>query len=138
MNLTVLVGGAALLVVWGVWGITAKFATQHVGMQTLFWGQVAALVMLPVYFLLFKDMWPLEWKGNGIVWALVSGALGVGGNAILYFLLRNAPANIVVPISALYPVVTVILSYFILREDISPLRIAGVVCAVAAVWLLTA
>ncbi len=138
MNLTVLLGGAALLVCWGVWGITAKFATQHLGMQALIWSQVASLGLFPLYFLLFKDMVPVEWKVNGIAWALVSGVLGVGGTAILYVLLRNAPASIVVPISALYPVVTVTLGYFFLHEDISPMRIAGVVCAVAAVWLLTA
>jgi bacterial/archaeal transporter family protein len=52
-------------------------------------------------------------------------------------LLRVAPANIVVPLSALYPVVTVILAYFFLHEDLSLTRIAGVGCALAAIWLLT-
>jgi len=138
MSGTVLVGGAALLVLWGVWGVTAKFASQQIGMQALLWGQVAALGLFPLYFVLFKDMLPVEWKVHGIAWALVSGALGVGGTTVLYWLLRNAPVSVVVPISALYPVVTVVLAYLFLHEELSPMRIAGVVCAIAAVWLLTA
>ncbi|MBI5300906.1 MAG: EamA family transporter [Chloroflexi bacterium] len=138
MSVTVLLGGAALLIFWGVWGIAAKFAAQQVGMQALIWSQVASLGMFPLYFVFFKDMLPVEWKINGIAWALVSGALGVAGTAVLFLLLRHAPVSLVVPISALYPVVTVALAYVFLHEEMSPMRIAGVVCAVAAVWLLTA
>jgi len=138
MGLEILLGGAALLLIWGVWGVTAKIAAQHLGMQALLWSQVAAVSVFPLYFVLFKDMLPVAWKSNGIVWALVSGALGVSGTAVLYWLLRHAPASVVVPISALYPVVTVVLASVFLHETVSPTRIAGVVCAIAAVWLLTA
>jgi transporter family protein len=54
-----------------------------------------------------------------------------------YVLLRVAPASIVVPLSALYPVVTVVLAYFFLHEDLSLPRVAGVACALVAIWLLT-
>ncbi len=137
MNLTLLLGGAAMLLFWGVWGILVKLVTKDIGMQALIWGQLGAIGLLPVYFLLFKEMLPLQLKPGAIALSIVAGALGVLGTMVFYILLRVAPASIVVPLSALYPVVTVALAYFFLREDLSPLRLAGVACALAAVWLLT-
>ncbi|HEX7593275.1 MAG TPA: DMT family transporter [Anaerolineae bacterium] len=137
MNLTVLLGGLAMLLFWGVWGIIVKLVTKEIGMQALIWGQLGAIGLFPVYFLLFKEMLPLELKAGPIALSVVAGVLGVLGTLAFYMLLRVAPANIVVPLSALYPVVTVILAYFFLHEDLSLTRIAGVGCALAAIWLLT-
>ena len=137
MNLTLLLGSVAMLLFWGVWGIVVKLATREIGMQALFWGQLGAVCLFPLYFVLFKEMLPLELKASTIALSVVAGMLGVLGTVTFYVLLRVAPANVVVPLSALYPVVTVVLAFFILHEDLSLTRIAGVVCALAAVWLLT-
>jgi transporter family protein len=137
MNLTILLGSAAMLVFWGVWGIVVKLATQEIGMQALFWGQLGAICLFPVYFILFKEMLPLELKASVIALSVVAGVLGVLGTMTFYVLLRVAPASIVVPLSALYPVVTVVLAVVFLHEDLSLTRVAGVVCALAAIWLLT-
>ncbi len=137
MNWTILIGSAAMLLFWGVWGIIVKLVTKDIGMQSLFWGQLGAIGLFPVYFLLFKEMLPLEIKAGTIALSVVAGMLGVLGTMTFYVLLRVAPASTVVPLSALYPVVTVVLAYFFLHEDLSLTRIAGVACALAAIWLLT-
>jgi transporter family protein len=137
MNLTLLLGSAAMLLFWGVWGIVVKLATQQIGMQALLWGQLGAVCLFPLYFVLFKEMFPLELKAGTIALSVVAGMLGVLGTVTFYVLLKVAPASVVVPLSALYPVVTVVLAFFFLHEDLSLTRIAGLVCALAAVWLLT-
>ncbi len=137
MNLTLLLGSAAMLIFWGVWGIVVKLVTQQIGMQALFWGQLGAICLFPVYFFLFKDMLPLELRANTIALSVVAGMLGVLGTMTFYVLLRVAPASVVVPLSAMYPVVTVVLAVLFLHEDLSLTRVAGVVCALAAIWLLT-
>ncbi|HEX7588240.1 MAG TPA: DMT family transporter [Anaerolineae bacterium] len=137
MNLTLLLGSAAMLLFWGVWGIVVKLATQQIGMQALLWGQFGAVCLFPLYFVLFKEMFPLEVKASSIALSVVAGMLGVLGTVTFYVLLRVAPASVVVPLSALYPVVTVVLAFFFLHEDLSLTRVAGLVCALAAVWLLT-
>ena len=110
MNLTLLLGSAAMLLFWGVWGIVVKLATQGIGMQALFWGQLGAVCLFPLYFFLFKEMLPLDLKASTIALSVVAGMLGVLGTVTFYVLLRVAPANVVVPLSALYPVVTVVLA----------------------------
>ena len=137
MNSTLVLGSAAMPLFWGVWGIVVKLVTKDIGMQALIWGQLGAIGLFPVYFLLFKEMLPLEFKVGTIALSVVAGMLGVLGTMTFYVLLRIAPASIVVPLSALYPVVTVVLAYFFLHEDLSLTRLAGVACALAAIWLLT-
>ena len=79
-----------------------------------------------VYFFLFPELLPVKWDAGAIAWALVTGVFGIAGSIILYLLLRAAPASIAVPLSSLYPIVTVVLSYFILRERITPQQWAGI------------
>jgi bacterial/archaeal transporter family protein len=137
MNGAVLLGGVAMLIAWGVWGLAAKVATNQIGMQALLWGQIAAVALFPVYFLVFKELLPLKIDAGSIAWAIFAGALGVFGTMMLYVLLRAAPASIVIPLSALYPVVTVLLAFFFLHEELSFQRIIGIVFALAAIWLLS-
>ncbi len=138
MNGTIIIGGAAILLLWGGFGFAAKIAIERIGLQNLIWSQIVSLVMFPTYFVLFKDMLPLKLDGTGIAWAIAAGACGLGGGVVLNVLLRSAPASVVVPISALYPVVTVTLAYFFLNEQLSFTRLIGIGCAVLAIWLLTA
>jgi transporter family protein len=137
LNSTVLIGGTVLLLLWGAYGIAAKIAVHEIGLQVLIWSQVASLALFPAYFFLFKELLPIKIDGAGIAWALGAGVLGVAGSVILYVLLRDAPASVVIPISALYPVVTVVLAFIFLREELSLARVAGIALAVIAIWLLS-
>lgn len=137
MNLPILAGGIGMFLVWGVWDIVAKIAVKQIGLQLVVWGQLATLALIPLYFVLFKELLPLKFDATGIGWTLLAGALGGLGTLILYLTPSAAPASVVIPLSSLYPVVTVILAYIFLQEELSPTRILGVVCALAAVWLVT-
>ncbi len=136
MNSSVLMGGIVLLLVWGAFGVVAKIAMHEIGLQVLIWSQVASLALFPIYFFLFKELLPVKIDGAGIAWALGAGFLGVAGGVVFYLLLRVAPANVAVPISALYPVVTVILASLFLHEELSVTQLAGIALAVIAIWLL--
>jgi transporter family protein len=46
-------------------------------------------------------------------------------------------ATVVVPLTALYPLVTVILSWALLRENLTPRHLAGIALALLAGWLLS-
>ncbi len=138
MNTSVVIGGIMLLILWGTYGIAAKFAVREIGLQVLLWSPVVWLTLLPAYFLIFKELWPIKLDNlPGVGWALGAGLLGVSGTVVFYWLLRDAPASVVIPISALYPVVTVALAFLILHEELSPTRLAGIALAVVAIWLLS-
>lgn len=137
MTWGVLVGGIVMLLFFGVWGITAKLAMKQIGLQIVIWAQVASTAVFPLYFVLFKDMLPLKLETGAIAWALVTGALGIGGTIMLYLLLRVAPTSIIIPLSSLYPLITIVLSFLILREQITPQQWIGIAFALAAIALLS-
>ncbi len=138
MNSSVLIGGILLLILWGTYGIAAKLAVHEVGLQVLLWSPVVWVLLLPANFLIFKELWPLKLDNlSGVGWAVGAALLGVSGTIVFYWLLRDAPASVVIPISALYPVVTVVLAFLILHEELTIIRIAGIALAVIAIWLLS-
>ncbi len=58
---------------------------------------------------------------------------------LLLFLeaLSKGPATVVVPLTALYPAVTVVLSRLFLKEALTWRHLVGLALALAAAWLLS-
>jgi transporter family protein len=74
----------------------------------------------------------------GIGWAFLTGILGGTGNiAFFRALVSGGQASIVVPVTALFPLVTVILALTFLRERLGRAQIAGLVLALVAIYLLS-
>jgi bacterial/archaeal transporter family protein len=122
---------------WGVAGLLQKLATNHVSAES-------ALIWLVVGFLLLS---PLMYPGRAIgqyplrstCWALLGGALNALGSWALFAALKSGgKASVVVPFTALYPMVVVIAALMILHESLTGLQIGGVVCGLGAVLLLSA
>lgn len=67
----------------------------------------------------------------------LSGLLaGLFGTWTYLVALKLSEASRVVPISATYPLVTCILSFFILKEDFSLSRVLGTTLIVTGIWLI--
>jgi bacterial/archaeal transporter family protein len=61
---------------------------------------------------------------------------GIAGLWAYYHALRLGGASLVVPITATYPLVTVLLSWLILQESLTLSRIIGTLLIVGGVWLV--
>jgi len=102
-----------------------------------------ALVWLMVgFFLLDPWLYPQEsilmYSSHSLVFALLSSFLNaLGGWALLAAMKHGGKASIVVPFTALYPLVTVSLAPLLLDEAITLSQGAGVACALIAVVLLS-
>ena len=125
-----------VLVTWGIVGLLQKLSTNHLAAET-------ALVWLVVgYFLLEPWIYPQEsllmFSGRSLVFAFLSALLNaLGAWALLAAMKHGGKASIVVPLTALYPVVTVFLAPLVLHESITRFQGGGVVCALIAVVLLS-
>jgi bacterial/archaeal transporter family protein len=125
-----------VLVCWGIAGLFQKLSTNHLSAET-------ALVWLMVgFFLLDPWLYPQEsilaYSSRSLVFALLSSFLNaLGGWALLAAMKHGGKASIVVPFTALYPLVTVSLAPLLLHEAINLSQGAGVVCALIAVVLLS-
>jgi transporter family protein len=121
---------------WGVWGFLGKVAAQNLPAQMVYLLTISGHLVL-VAFILVNGLGPVAWQPWGVGAALASGvAMAV---ALLFFLkaLARGPALVVVPLTALYPAVTVLLSWLFLREALTLRHLAGLALALAAVWLLS-
>ncbi len=124
------------LLLWGLWGIFNKIATAHLPSWAIF------LVELLVYLVVGGFVWgllrsPVSWNVPGVLAAVAAGL--AGGLALFFFLnaLATGPASVVVPLTSLYPVITVILGVTLLHESLTMRHLAGIILAFGAVWLLS-
>jgi transporter family protein len=124
------------LILWGLWGMFSKIAATDLPSWAIF------LVELGVYLVVGGVIWgllrtPVTWTFPGTAAAVAAGLCG--GFALFFFLkaLASGPAAVVVPLTSLYPVITVALGVTFLQESLTLRQLAGIILAAAAVWLLS-
>jgi transporter family protein len=124
--------------VWGAWGVVSKVVSDHIDANT---NQVFfSLGLLPLVLVVVRS--PRTRGDNrrrsGIAWAFLTGILGGTGNIAFFRALAvGGQASIVVPATALYPLVTVILASWFLHERMRTIQQLGLVLALAAIYLLS-
>jgi transporter family protein len=122
------------LVLLGVWGVMVKVASVRLNALTVTFVSTTAAWLTVVFFSLPR----LNFSSRfGVSIALLCGVIGGITSIIFYGVLKYAPASIVIPLTTLYILVTVVLSYALLGETISLRQAAGILLGIAAVFLLT-
>jgi transporter family protein len=121
---------------WGLWGFLSKIGSDTASpmqMQILF-----TLGMLPVALGMFIQMrGKLDRDRIGITYGLLCGiATGVG--TLGYFAaLHDQNASVVTPLTGVFPVLTVILAFVILRERLNRVQMGGMLLALASIVILS-
>jgi transporter family protein len=126
----------ATMALWGAWGVISK--PLSTGMSPWQVQTLSFLGELPVIlFLLSSRPFKMGAQPRRGFWlAFGSGVLGSLGNVAYYqALAAGAKAAAATPITALYPVVTIALAYFLLRERLNLIQGAGVGVSLAAIWV---
>lgn len=122
---------------WGGWALTSKFGSRGVPpdtMQFLF-----ALGAMPVCIaLLMARRFKLEKSPKGIFYAILNGVLtSVGSLAVFAAFHSNGNTALITSMTALYPMVTVLLAATVLRERFGPIQAVGLGFAAVAVVILS-
>ena len=122
---------------WGVWGALIEIPEKN-GFPATLGYSVWALTMIPCALIaLGLQGWKLE-GGKRRVWlGCLVGLTGAGGQLLLFQTLRLGPAYLIFPIISLYPVLTVGLAYWLLRERAKARTWIGVVLSFPAIGLLS-
>ena len=127
------------ILVWGAWGAVSKVASDGVDANT---NQIFfTFGLLPLILLVWRSPRNKpagEGRRIGIRWAFLTGILGGTGNiAFFRALVMGGKASIVSPVTALFPLVTVILAVTFLHERIGTAQKVGLALALAAIYLLS-
>jgi transporter family protein len=126
------------LIAWGFWGLLPKLALQTLDRKSvLVWDSVGALLVGLV--VLAARGFRAQTEPWGVFYAIAYGICGLGGAYLFLMAMeRGARASVLVPFTALYPVVTLLLGILLLRERPLPIHLVGLAFAVVAVVLLSA
>jgi uncharacterized membrane protein len=102
-------------------------------MQILF-----TLGMLPVAFgMLLQMRGNLDRKPGGVTYGLLSGVATGLGTLGYYAALREQNASVVTPITGVFPVLTVVLAFVVLRERLNKVQMGGMLLALASIVILS-
>jgi len=131
-----------VFVMWGVQAYIMKFAsdsTKEGNMKAesvTFYTMASSIIVLPIALMMTDFSQPINWGFSGVYAAAIIQSLNAVGFLCFAYAIRYGKAIIVVPMMALAPVVTVIIS-LILYAVIPPAIIfAGMVIACIAIYLL--
>ena len=121
---------------WGTWGVVAKLISDQVSPfmnHVLF--SVGMLLTLPLVIRKTRTTRP---NRKGIIWGLVAGVLAVTGNVAVYQAFSTGGlAAIVIPVTNLYPLVTIAIALLVFKEKLNWINGIGILLAIPAVVMLS-
>jgi len=122
---------------WGIWGALIELP-EKAGFPATLGYSVWALTMIPPALVALRIIsWRLERDRRSILLGCAVGFLGAGGQLVLFQALRMGPAYLVFPFISLSPVITILMSYFLLKEHASRRCWLGIVLAMIAIPMLS-
>jgi uncharacterized membrane protein len=127
------------VICWGVWALLGKVigdALSPAHTQAL-----STIGLLPIMLALWRIR--RSERGGEVAnatrgkwFALSAGVITCVGNIAYYDVLnRGAKASMVVPLTALYPVVTVVLALLVLKEQLNWIQGLGIMLSLVAIYL---
>lgn len=123
---------------WGIWGVLSKGPSRELSgwmTQVLF---TFALIPSVVVACLSKNVRTGTNKPLGLFWGFVSGLIAAAGNIFFYLALEaGAETAIAVPLTNVYPLVTIAIAWVWFGERLNRVQALGLVFAVGAILLLS-
>ena len=123
--------GLIALVIFGVACITMKFSTRHISdeLSTIFY-TVGYILLAIVIIAAGSVEWNISMKNWGL--GILVGLSLNGATLTLFGAYRWGKASIVTPLTALYPLVTVLLAGLILKEHFDTAKVVAIGLALMA------
>ncbi len=126
------------MIFWGIWGLLSTVASGI--LPALMVQVLSSFGLIPVAILLLfsKNLGEFNRLGKGAVSAFAAGVLGGTGNLALFQSLRlEGEASVIIPLSGMYPLVTVIVAKLFLKERINGVQVIGIVLSLVAIYLFS-
>lgn len=122
--------------VWGFWGFFPKQAGKFLAPVDILIWEVVGAIILGTGALIYTGF-RLNFHPVGSAYGVAAGFCGYLGTLFFLHALKSGPVSLVVAISALYPILTIVMAYFFLHEPITLRQFVGIGLAMAAVVLIS-
>jgi drug/metabolite transporter (DMT)-like permease len=123
-------------ILWGLWGVVSKINSES---SSPFMNHILfTLGMVITVPFVIKNTKKVAFNTKGFLWGMVSGVFAVAGNLAIYFAFeKGAKAAVAIPVTGLYPLVTIVLAHFMFNEKINWVQLVGVIIAIPAIIMLS-
>jgi transporter family protein len=128
------ISAIAALMLWGLWGFFPKITTAYINPKSALVWEAVGTAIVGIVVLTMIGFKP-EAHTKGILFGVLTGVFGLLGALAFLFAVSKGKASVVVTITALYPMVVILLSYFFLHETITVKQGIGIGFALVAVLL---
>lgn len=124
------------LLSWGLWGLLIKVALKNIQwFQYYLYGNIVPLIVCSILIAYYKDS--LHVGLNNLWLILIASLSGTLGYLFFIFALKDGPSIVVVPLTALYPAITMVLAYILLHERVAMHQWIGLIFAIVAIVLVS-
>jgi transporter family protein len=124
------------LIGWGLWGVVQKPLTDRIDVWSVAFLQFATTLTWGLSLALVRRQ-SLDPRQTGTKFAAAAGFGAYFGSLAFLLAVDRGSAAIVVPMTAMYPLVTIILGVVVLKERLTMAHKVGVVLALAAIFFLS-
>lgn len=124
------------LSLYGLWGFFSKLGTNYINPQnTLIYDMFGALIV-GLVLVVNKNY---QWQGDtrGMFFSAIAGLIGAIATLCYLVAVSKNSVSIVLPVTSLYPAITVLLSSFFLKEPITLRHGMGILFAVMALIIIS-
>ena len=124
------------LILWGVWGIFVKLSLNYVDWKT-YWivSYLPYLMMSTLLFLFYKPA--LDFRNEGVKYALIAGLIGTISYIFFFQAMKGGKVSLTITLTALYPLITIILAFLVLKESVNLFQGIGLILALISIVLLS-
>jgi len=123
------------MISWGAWGLFPKLATNHLKpASALVYEAIGGFCVGIVCFLGLRSR--PEMNFQGAMFGFIAGVAALTGGYCYVNAVSRGQVSLIVAVTALYPVVTIVLAHFVLREPIAVRQMIGIIFAIIAIILV--
>jgi len=123
------------IVFWGLWGFIPKITTKYISPKSAIVFETLGGIILGIVILISLNFKP-DIHPKGVLLAVLTGLLGFAGALCFLYAALKGPISLVAVLSALSPIITVLLAMFFLNETITIKQGLGIVLGLGAVVLI--
>jgi len=124
------------MIIYGFWGFFPKIAVSYISPPSALVYEVLGAILVGLITLFFIKFHPQN-HPRGILFAVLTGIAGMTGTLFFFTAAQKGKISIVVGLTALYPLITVILAVIFLHETLTLKQIIGLILACGAILLLS-
>lgn len=127
------------VICWGTWALFEKMGTRYTSplmMQVI--GAYVYSAVAPIVFLYMKATnTQTNWSITGILWTAGACVLATIASLSFTTAVQRAHVHLVVGFTSIYPVLTFVLCWIFLDEQVTPLKMLGIAAIVAGTVMLS-